>query len=241
MGPRAGIMGGMSSPSFLFPPPWTLEPPLGTRRPIPPAPATFAAPHDGCGAPADLPSPSPRQVGGWTPYEGYCAYRERRGAAPDDPDRPDRRVAFIEKTPRVWTPQGWIYGPKGAGGSGDAQQESTYGFHIPSRGWCDQMLRAMGYDVPEPVSLPMIEVAVNLAGDYPELRTREEVEARAARLRSVFPEASQGILKAGIPWFPKSTAETVPRMWGRIPSSQLWRLRRLPFVESVYNMDEKQE
>ena len=193
-----------------------------------------------CGAPVpqkETPaSPISGQVGEWT-LEEHCAYRERRDAAPN---APDRRVAFIEKTPRVWTHQGWIYGPKGNGGSGDAQGEGTYGLHRPSRGWCDQMLLALGYDVPDPVSLPMIEVAVNLAGDYPELRTGEEVEARQRRLRGVFPEASQGILAAGIAWFPKSTGQTIPRMWGRIPVSQLWQLRRLSFVKSVYNMDEEQ-
>ena len=48
------------------------------------------------------------------------------------------RIALIEKSPRVLTPEGeWEYGSKGCG------QEC--GRYQPSRDWCDEKLESFGY------------------------------------------------------------------------------------------------
>lgn len=90
-------------------------------------------------------------VGPWTVIDGYCAARTLEGGDPEDPDQ---RVAFIEKTPQVCGPPShrsvWIYGPRGRGG-GDPERDQTYGFYPQARAWCDEMLIALGYDVPDPV------------------------------------------------------------------------------------------
>lgn len=101
-------------------------------------------------------------VGPWTVIDGYCAARTLEGGDPEDPDQ---RVAFIEKTPRVQVRdagvydgretvdcggQLWVYGPRGRGG-GNPEQDQTYGFYPKARAWCDKMLIALGYEVPDPV------------------------------------------------------------------------------------------
>lgn len=82
----------------------------------------------------------------WTivPDADYCAMRFIAGT---DPEVVANRVAFIEKTPRVrvqphtnesedW--RNWHPAWKGDDG------------HCPvARGWCDQHLLAMGYEVPD--------------------------------------------------------------------------------------------
>lgn len=65
------------------------------------------------------------------------------------------RVAFIEKTPRVRVHpftvdphdcHNWECGPKGAGGSdGHIPENELYGFYPPSRKWCDDRLKELGY------------------------------------------------------------------------------------------------
>jgi hypothetical protein len=91
-----------------------------------------------------------------TPWiaEEHCAMRVLRGK---DPAVIANRVAFIEKTPRVriahadepWSYSNdsskWWQGPKGSGGSGNAEREQTYGFDPESRAWCDEQLVALGY------------------------------------------------------------------------------------------------
>lgn len=107
--------------------------------------------------------PGRERLSGWIVILGYCAMRVRFGT---DPSVVANRVCFIEKTPRVRVPgpgrwlgceaagsdaQGWwIYGPKGRGCTGDEtpEQEEAYGFYPPSRAWCEEMLRQLGYDVP---------------------------------------------------------------------------------------------
>lgn len=87
------------------------------------------------------------KVSPWTavPDADYCAMRFIEGT---DPNVIDNRVAFIEKTPRVrvqpasllsedW--HNWHAGWKGEDGHCEV-----------ARGWCDQHLLAMGYDVPDP-------------------------------------------------------------------------------------------
>lgn len=69
----------------------------------------------------------PRVAGPWLPDE-HAAYRECNG----------KRVAFIEKTPRVLNDNGeWEYGPKGCG--------QLCGKDPDSRAWCDAKLRELGY------------------------------------------------------------------------------------------------
>lgn len=91
----------------------------------------------------------------WIIVEGYCATRVPVGT---DPNLIENRVAFIEKTPRVrianyegnflddW--KNWAQGPKGSGG-GDPEKDLTYGFYPPSRQWCDEELKKMGYELIE--------------------------------------------------------------------------------------------
>lgn len=80
--------------------------------------------------------------------EEHCSYR----AIPDT-DHKDvaNRIAFIEKTPRIriarydpslseiFDGEKWLYGPKGC--------SPEYGQYQPSRDWCDDALRGLGYDV----------------------------------------------------------------------------------------------
>lgn len=93
----------------------------------------------------------------WIVYEGYCAMRCIEGT---DTNNVANRIAFIEKSPRIriaaYVPDphntylelggNWKYGPKGAGGSGgEIPENELYGFYPPSREWCDEELKAMGY------------------------------------------------------------------------------------------------
>ena len=84
------------------------------------------------------------------PDGDYCSMRIIEGS---DPEVIATRVAFIEKTPRVRVMpyveidgyrevnEAWFAGPKGC----------DYGADVESRGWCDQQLISLGYDVPNPV------------------------------------------------------------------------------------------
>ncbi len=93
----------------------------------------------------------------------YCAFRTLADADPLDVTK---RVAFIEKTPRVrvfasdyaWQSKdsihaanvadrdAWLYGPKGSGGSdGHLPERQLYGYDPRSREWADALLRALGY------------------------------------------------------------------------------------------------
>lgn len=75
--------------------------------------------------------------------EPYCSMRCIAGADKNDVSN---RVAFIEKTPRVrvapytetddW--KNWKQGPKGCA--------PEYGHYQPSRDWCDEQLRTLGYN-----------------------------------------------------------------------------------------------
>jgi hypothetical protein len=92
------------------------------------------------------------KVSNWIVVEGYCAARIIDGG---DINNIADRVAFIERTPRVRTApfstydeeQGkWHQGPKGCGGSdGEKPENELYGYYPPSRKWCDDQLRKMGY------------------------------------------------------------------------------------------------
>lgn len=77
--------------------------------------------------------------------EDHCSMRCIEGT---DPEVVANRVAFIEKTPRVrvaraespsndW--QGWHEGPKGC--------SEEYGRYAPSREWCDEQLKMLGYEL----------------------------------------------------------------------------------------------
>lgn len=76
--------------------------------------------------------------------EDHCSMRCIEGS---DSSIVANRVAFIEKTPRVrvaraddpnddW--KGWHQGPKGC--------SDEYGRYAPSREWCDEQLKALGYE-----------------------------------------------------------------------------------------------
>ncbi len=93
------------------------------------------------------------KLSSWIVIDGYCATRVLEGT---DPAIVANRIAFIEKTPRVrirrqgttspsldWL--NWAEGPKGAGGRLEIDGETIYGFYPPSRKWCDDMLRLLGY------------------------------------------------------------------------------------------------
>jgi len=107
------------------------------------------------------------KVSDWI-VDGHCAYR----SLVDFGDTHDvkNRVAFIEKTPRVriyapnyaWQSResvhscqpaerdAWVFGPKGHGGEdGHIPENKLYGHDPQSRAWCDTMLRALGYQLPE--------------------------------------------------------------------------------------------
>ena len=98
--------------------------------------------------------PEPLRVSPWI-IDEHCAFRTLEGANPDDIST---RVAFIEKTPRVRIGPfkdrdsdylNWEEGPKGPGGpDGDDPANKLYGHYPPSREWCDQRLKELGYDVP---------------------------------------------------------------------------------------------
>jgi hypothetical protein len=94
----------------------------------------------------------------WTVVHEYCAMRFVEGTDPNDVAN---RVAFIEKTPRIRIfPfdhdhendfRNWKYGPKGRGCpyDEDAARVEAYGFHPPSRDWCDRELLKLGYVLPD--------------------------------------------------------------------------------------------
>ena len=82
----------------------------------------------------------------WIVIDGFCVTRVLQGT---DPEAIENRRAFIEKTPRVFNGKEWVYGPKGTGGSGNAEEEQIYGFYPPSRAWCDEQLKTMGYTFDE--------------------------------------------------------------------------------------------
>lgn len=112
---------------------------------------------------APRPLPAWERLSGWIVLDGYCAMRVRLDT---DPIVVENRVCFIEKTPRVRVPGPgrwlgreamgseehgwWIYGPRGRGCTSDmnAEQDGAYGFYAPSRTWCEQALRQLGYDLP---------------------------------------------------------------------------------------------
>jgi hypothetical protein len=75
-----------------------------------------------------------------------------------DPNNVADRVAFIEKTPRVRIAplvdrerdcKSWKYGNKGQGGTFEVYGKTIYGYYQPSRDWCDEELKKMGYELPE--------------------------------------------------------------------------------------------
>lgn len=72
-------------------------------------------------------------LGPWTPLVEYphCCERKLNG----------KRVALIEKSPRVLNPTtgAWEYGPKGAGGT-DSEKNKVNGYYPPSREWADARL-----------------------------------------------------------------------------------------------------
>ncbi len=77
------------------------------------------------------------------PFEDHCSMRILLGADPEDIGK---RVAFIEKTPRVRVAPysdfatdsaNWEQGSKGSA--------PEYGQNQPSRDWCDQRLVELGY------------------------------------------------------------------------------------------------
>lgn len=109
-----------------------------------------------------------RRLSPWIVLPGdYCAMRTLLGADPADVSK---RVAFIEKSPRVrvfaddyaWQNRdsvhtcgsaerdAWLYGPKGSGGAdGQVPENRLYGYDPDSRAWADNLLRALGYELTE--------------------------------------------------------------------------------------------
>jgi hypothetical protein len=92
---------------------------------------------------AAAPQPQAARIAGpWTMDE-HGSFRACNG----------KRVAFIEKTPRVLRDDGeWEYGDKGCG--------QLCGKDPDSRSWCDAKLVAMGYalsDAPQPQAEPVGE------------------------------------------------------------------------------------
>lgn len=91
----------------------------------------------------------PIKVSDWI-REDHCVFRVIEES---DPNEIKNRVAFIEKTPRVRIAEfteendgmNWKSGPKGVGGSGDAEEKQIYGFYPYSRQWCNEQLKIMGY------------------------------------------------------------------------------------------------
>lgn len=83
------------------------------------------------------------------PESPHCAFRAIKSTG--------QRVAFIEKTPRIFlfkndvdgeTREVWHYGPHGSGGAdGHIPENELYGFDPDSRAWCDNMLAKMLYFV----------------------------------------------------------------------------------------------
>ena len=92
----------------------------------------------------------------WITLDGYSCFRAIEGT---DPNEVKNRVAFIEKTARIrispyddskcWSEdyKKWRYGPRGVGGSGNAEKEEIYGFYPPCREWCDKRLILLGYEL----------------------------------------------------------------------------------------------
>lgn len=92
-----------------------------------------------------------------TPWidDEHCSYRALATPLPaqkgDTEQNIASRVAFIEKSPRVRVAamtsgfpeaaSNWKYGPKGSA--------PEYGRYQPSRDWCDNQLRLLGYTLPE--------------------------------------------------------------------------------------------
>jgi hypothetical protein len=74
-----------------------------------------------------------KKLSAWINVE-HCSTRVLFGT---DPEVVKNRVAFIEKTPRVLINGEWVSGNKGSG------QEC--GRYQPSRDWCDEQLKALGY------------------------------------------------------------------------------------------------
>lgn len=60
----------------------------------------------------------------WYIIDSYCATLIKLDG---NPNNVEDRVAFIEKTPRIYVNNEWIYGPKGDG--------HECGFYEPSRNW----------------------------------------------------------------------------------------------------------
>jgi hypothetical protein len=81
----------------------------------------------------------------WLSSDGYSAMRVLLGS---DPAVIANRIAFIEKTPRVFDGTEWIAGPKGSGGPVTPGHQ-FYGFDPDSRKWCDEMLIGLGYVLTE--------------------------------------------------------------------------------------------
>lgn len=83
------------------------------------------------------------------PESPHCAFRAIKSTG--------QRVAFIEKTPRIFlfkndadgeTREFWHFGPHGSGGAdGHIPENELYGFDPDSRAWCDNMLSKMLYFV----------------------------------------------------------------------------------------------
>ena len=85
-----------------------------------------------------------KELSEWIVIDGYCGTRVLKGS---DHNVVDNRIAFIEKTPRIFNGTEWIYGPKGSGGAytEDHEKLGQYGFDPESREWCDIELKKLGY------------------------------------------------------------------------------------------------
>lgn len=58
-----------------------------------------------------------------------------------DPKKEEDRVAIIEKSPRVLINGQWIEGQKGKVGSIHLEGYTVYGYHQPSRDWCEKLIK----------------------------------------------------------------------------------------------------
>ena len=87
------------------------------------------------------------------PFAEHCCMRIIEGG---DSENIADRVAFIEKTPRVrFKPytevddyKNWREGDKGRGGNLEFDGKTIYGYYQPSRDWCDEELKKLGYELP---------------------------------------------------------------------------------------------
>lgn len=81
----------------------------------------------------------------WHVIDDYCACLVFKDG---DPLNVEDRAAFIEKTPRIFNGEKWLFGPKGAGGNIEFDGKTVYGFYQPSRDWCEKEIKKLYNTIP---------------------------------------------------------------------------------------------